>query len=274
MRVEKTADGVALIRALEQHAPAPLFDDPMAARMLSGWPASVVARRPLRRVFLRVLERVGPGFYGAVVCRTRVIDDACRDALAAGISRVVIVGAGMDTRPYRMPEMAAARVWEFDLPTAQAVKKVTVTRALGTLPSHVSYLPLDLTSPSAGKVLASAGNGRTLVICEAVTMYLPADAVETIVEYAGGLAPGSRLILTYLPKAVADAIRGGGWSRRLRWRSAYHPEEIAARLAAHGLSPLADLGAEHHQDQLLRPAGRTLAVFPGERIAVAEKGAR
>jgi methyltransferase (TIGR00027 family) len=271
MRVEKTADGVALIRALEQHASPPLFDDPLAARMLSGWPAAVAGRRPLRRAFLRVLERVGPGFYGAVVCRTRAIDDACRTALAAGVSRVVIVGAGMDTRPYRMPEMAGARVWEFDLPSTQATKKATVIRALGAPPQHVSYLPLDLTSPSAGKVLASAGNGRTLVICEAVTMYLPAEAVETILEYAGGLAPGSRLVLTYLPKAVADAIRGRGWSRRLRWQSAYHPEEIAARLTAHGLSPLTDLGAEHHRDQLLGPAGRTLAVFPGERIVVAAR---
>src|SRR5688572_1762282 len=105
MRVERTADGVAVIRAIEQHAARPLFDDPLAARMLSGWPAVVAARRPLRWLFLRALERVGPGFYGAVICRTRAIDDACRSALAAGTSRVVIVGAGMDTRPYRMPEM-------------------------------------------------------------------------------------------------------------------------------------------------------------------------
>ncbi|MCW2141043.1 class I SAM-dependent methyltransferase [Actinoplanes cyaneus] len=76
----------------------------------------------------------GPGLYAAVVCRTRVIDDACRDALAGGISRVVIVGAGMDTRPYRMPETAAAQVWEFDLASAQRVKKATLTRALGALP--------------------------------------------------------------------------------------------------------------------------------------------
>lgn len=271
MRVEKTADGVALIRALEQHAPRPLFDDPLAARMLTGWPAVVAARRPLRRLFLRALEWAGPGFYGAVVCRTRAIDDVCRSALDAGIARVVIVGAGMDTRPYRMPEMTAARVWEFDLPSAQAAKKTTVTRALGALPPHVSYLPLDLTSPSATKALAGTGNGRTLVLCEAVTMYLPPRAVETLLEYAAGLAPGSRLILTYRPRAVADASRGRGWARRLRWQSAFHPDEIAARLTTHGLTPLTDMGAEHHQEHLLGPTGRTLAVYPGERIVVAAK---
>jgi O-methyltransferase involved in polyketide biosynthesis len=43
-------------------------------------------------------------------------------------------------------------------------------RVLGGLPSHVSYRPLDLTSPDAADVLAGAGTGRTLLICEAVTM--------------------------------------------------------------------------------------------------------
>ena len=57
MRVERTADGVAVIRALEQHAPRPLFDDPLAARMLAGWPATMAAHRPLRWLFLRALDR-------------------------------------------------------------------------------------------------------------------------------------------------------------------------------------------------------------------------
>jgi methyltransferase (TIGR00027 family) len=271
VRVEKTADGVAMIRALEQHAPRPLFDDPMAARMLSGWPAVVVARRPLRWLFLRVLERAGPGFYGAVICRTRVIDDACRSALAAGTDRVVIVGAGMDTRPYRIAEMATARVWEFDLPSAQAVKKATLTRALGALPAHVSYVPLDLAEPQAGEVLAGAGTGRTLLICEAVSMYVAEEAVERVLAYAGGLAPGSLVIITYLPRDVADSGEYDRWSRRLGWRSAYHPDEMAGRLRAHGLTPLSDIGADDHEAQLLRPHGRKLAVFPGERIAVAAR---
>ena len=264
---EKTAGGVAMMRALEQHERQPLFDDPLASGMLSGWPAVVVAHRPLRRLFLGVLERVGPGFYGAVVCRTRAIDDECRSALAAGATRVVIVGAGLDTRPYRMPEMAATRVRELDLPGVQEAKKALLRSPAG----HVTYTPIDLLSPDSGEVLASATAeaAPTLLLCEAVTMYLPGEAVERIFAYAGSLPPGSRVILTYLARDVADRAGNSGWARRLGWRSAYHPHEVAARLTAHGLTPLRDIGAEDHRERLLRPIGRTLSVFPGERIVVA-----
>jgi O-methyltransferase involved in polyketide biosynthesis len=100
-------------------------------------------------------------------------------------------------------------------------------------------------------------------------MYLPADAVERIVAYAGGFPDGSRLILTYLPRAVAEDPRFARWRRMLNWQTAFHPEELAERLSGHGLTVLADMGAEEHRRRL---EGRDLAVFEGERIVIAAKG--
>ena len=228
-------------------------------------PATIVAHRALRWAFLRLLERSGPGFYGAVVCRTRAIDDECRRALAAGVARVVILGAGLDTRAYRLPAMRAARVWELDLPAVQEAKKA----ALGELPEHVTYAPVDLVRQRVGDVLADSG-AATLVLFEAVSMYLPGDAVDRVLAYAGGLVPGSRVVLTYMPRGFLDDPRYARWARRLGWRTAFDPAELAVRLAGHGLRVLADLGAEEHQERLLRPLGRRLAVFGGERIVVAE----
>jgi methyltransferase (TIGR00027 family) len=272
--VEKTAFGAGMMRALEGHVRQPLFDDPLAERLLTGWPAVVVANKALRWAFVRLMDRTVPGFYGAVVCRTRVIDDACRCALADGLAQVVILGAGMDTRPYRMPEMRAVRVWELDLPAVQEAKKAALARVPTRPPAHMGYAPVDLTQQRVGDVLAGAGidqDARTLLICEAVSLYLPDGAVEEVLAYAACLPPGSRFVLTYLPRSVSENPRYARWVRRLHWQTAFHPPELARRLAGHGLSVLADLGAEDHQARPLRPLGRTLDVFDGERVVVAEK---
>jgi methyltransferase (TIGR00027 family) len=270
----RTATGAGLMRALEGRARQPLFDDPLAERLLSGWSAVMVRHRALRWAFLSALERAGTGFYGAVVCRTRVIDDACRAALDDGLRQVVVLGAGMDTRAYRMPEMAAARVWELDLPVVQAEKTAALARVLPKLPDHVCHAPVDLAGPPVGDAVAAAGvdpAAPAVVLCEAVLMYLPESAADGLIRYAGGLAPGSRLILTYLPRDIQGDPRYAGWARRLGWRTAFDPAEMAALLAGHGLHVLADVGAAEHQQQILEPIGRRLTVFAGERVVIARR---
>ena len=75
--------------------------------------------------------------------------------------------------------------------------KATLIRALGALPTHVSYVPLNLTKPDAVDVLAGAGTGRTLLICEAVTMYLADEAAQFLRPDGRKLAvfPGERIAL-------------------------------------------------------------------------------
>ena len=166
-QVENTAFGVGTLRALEGRNPqgVRLFDDPVAERLLTGFPALVVGNRPLRAAFVRLMDLAAPGFFGLVVCRTRVIDDACRDALAEGAAQVVILGAGMDTRPYRMDEMRMARIWELDLPAVQAAKKSAITRALRHLPTDVHYVPADLATQRVADVLADNGFDPTSAPC-------------------------------------------------------------------------------------------------------------
>ncbi|MEV6302948.1 SAM-dependent methyltransferase [Actinoplanes sp. NPDC051861] len=274
MNETRTASGAGVMRAIEGRARQPLFDDPLAERLLTGWQATMVANRVLRGAFLRLLNRAGPGFYGAVVCRTRLIDDACREALADGLRQVVLLGAGMDTRPYRMPEMAAARVWELDLPPVQAEKKAALARVLPAPPGHVTYAPIDLTTQRPADVLTAAGADLTtpaLVLCEAVSMYLPGSAADRLFAYAGSLPPGSRFVLTYLPRTVQADPRNAGWARRLHWHTAFDPAEIAQRFQEQGFSVREDAGADDYQELLLRPLGRSLDVFPGERVTIADR---
>ena len=59
------------------------------------------------------------------------------------IDAVVILGAGMDTRGYRLARRSDIPVFEVDLPVNIARKKAAVQRAIGAMPTSVHLVPLD-----------------------------------------------------------------------------------------------------------------------------------
>src|SRR5574341_1797917 len=115
---------MAGVRALESRRPAGerLFEDRFAFAFL-GWEARMVVRlasTPLiGRVTASVLDRLRPGVTDAVAARTRHIDDALRAAFANGGGQVAILGAGFDSRAYRIAGIERARVFELDHPQTQ-----------------------------------------------------------------------------------------------------------------------------------------------------------
>jgi methyltransferase (TIGR00027 family) len=261
------------MRALEADVPTAqrLLDDPISGRLLTGWPGAVARHRPARLALGRLAELAMPGMRGTAVCRTRVVDDWCRSALADGAVQMVIVGAGLDTRPYRLPELAAVAVWEVDLASTQAMKRAGLARALGTPPANVRYLTADLNAGPPGAVLATAAfdPGRlTLVLFEAVAQYLPEASVSRVFDWAGSLPGGSQVIFTYLPRRVIEQRARG--ARRYGWLSAFDPDRLGAVLAGHGLVLRADLGAADYPGRYPELSGRRLSLREIERVAVAE----
>jgi methyltransferase (TIGR00027 family) len=63
-----------------------------------------------------------PGGWAAFLCRKRYVDDQLVNALTEGIDAVVILGAGYDTRAYRLPDLAGIPVCAVDLPGSVARK--------------------------------------------------------------------------------------------------------------------------------------------------------
>src|SRR5580658_9206284 len=124
-RASRTAQFVAYNRALSNLSPkVPGFSDPMAERFLSGrWRQNFetmrarIARNPWRSphpIWIR-----GMGIFNQF--RTVVLDDAIRSA--APYRQLVILGAGLDSRAWRMPEMAPMVVYEVDHPDTQSLKQ-------------------------------------------------------------------------------------------------------------------------------------------------------
>lgn len=215
-----------------------------------------LARLPLAHRFARLLSaRLVPGSYFYELARTRHLDGVVGREVKGGARQVVLLGAGYDTRPYRLGCLGrGVRVFEVDLPAISAEKRRRVAKALGGLPGHVTYVVGDLEQGGVHALLAAAGWDpleRTLVLWVGVSMYASADAVAGVLCFAARCAPGSALVFDY---AYADAVEDRSAYPGLdRFRSYVarrgepltHGIErgaLAALLAEHGLGLEADLG--------------------------------
>lgn len=131
--------------------------------------------------------------------RMAAIDRAVTDAAEDGCAQAVIVGAGYDTRAWRLPALTGRRVFEVDLPAIQAIKR---TRLRDRSPvADITFVPADLAQQSLPDTLSDVGfdaRRPTVWVWEAVTPYLSDDAVRaTAGAIADCSAAGSRLVMTF-----------------------------------------------------------------------------
>src|SRR5438093_10105254 len=192
MAASRTAQYVALYRALEtvERRRQPLFRDPYAVRFLSPALARTVraARHPtLHSLITRYADHRAPGARTSAIGRTRIIDDVVR---AAGTGQLVILGAGFDCRAHRLPELAGTAVFEVDRAETQSEKRSRLAEA----PPNVHYVEVDFLRDTVPDRLTDAAwnpGAPTCFLWEGVTNYLTAAAVDAMLDWIGGTAPGS-----------------------------------------------------------------------------------
>ena len=170
-----------------------------------------------------------------MVARTVAIDDAVREASSP---QLVILGAGLDGRAWRMPELSETTVFEVDHPDTQREKRERVA-ALTQAARDVRFAPVDFTRDNLDDVLAAAGHDpilSTTWLWEGVVMYLaPADIEATLAIIDHRSAAGSRLIVAYhCPAFMLRLI--GPVVRRLGepLRSSFTADKMRTLLAKYG----------------------------------------
>ena len=285
----RTAGHVALFRALESaRRRDKVFDDPYASKFLPPRYRMLarLARIPAvrRRVERYIDTRFPAGPRASAVVRTRLIDDLVGEALAAGIEQVLLLGAGYDSRAYRLPAMASARVFEVDHPATQASKRRRIRAHVRPAQrAHVRFVPVDLMRDDLSDALRRAGfatDERAVVVWEGVTNYLTADAVDTTLRHlAGIIASGGRLVVTYIDRSVLDGTGGFSgveeWHAAVRrhgepWTFGFDPVELPGYLAERGMRLTHDLSTREAAARYLGPLGRDEPAAPFYRIACAE----
>ena len=114
----------------------------------------------------------------------------------------MILGAGFDTRAFRLSSEDHVRCFEIDLPRTQAYKLAMLEKA-GLSTRLSTYVSADFeTEDWMDKLVASGFDpGRpALFLWEAVTMYLDRDSVEATLRRIAGSAPGSVVAFDYFSR--------------------------------------------------------------------------
>jgi methyltransferase (TIGR00027 family) len=197
--VSDTALLVAGLRALESDRPDAFFHDAFARRLAGDRGMAICEAVPHREM---------SGF--GIAIRTRFIDELLLKALRnAEIRTVVALGAGLDTKPWRLNLPPDLRWIEVDFPEMLQFKHGVMSSE--TPRCRLERLPADITKPSDRHAIYSAvGNDRTLLLTEGLLMYLPAAAVRSLASEAAEKPSIVRWIFDLTTTAFSTALGGQG----------------------------------------------------------------
>jgi len=275
-----------VLAAVEQNEPPGrrLVDDDLAELFLPAplrWLVGATRWGPARRLMIRGSEFTGPGLWVNMACRKHFIDDKLKAALD-DIDAVVILGAGLDTRPYRLTRQVRIPVFEADLPVNIARKAKAVRRVLSEPPLSVRLVALDFERDDLLTSLAEHGyhtDYRAFFIWEGVTQYLTEAGVRRTLEGLRPAASGSRLAFTYVRRDFIDGTNRYGTrtlyrnmrDRRQIWQFGLEPDAVADFIAEYGWRLVEQAGPDEFVQRYVQPTGRNLPASQLEWAAYAEK---
>jgi methyltransferase (TIGR00027 family) len=271
----RTAELMAIQRGLESVRPSDrrLFSDPFAPALVSR-PWRLVLRAahfgPARRLAGFLYDAAaGPWPRASAVARTRLIDDLIADSVASA-HQLAILGAGFDSRAWRLGALAEVTVFEVDQLATQAVKRRRLSKAHPDAANDVHFVPVDFERDDLADALRAAGFDPAapgIFLWEGVTNYLTPGAVDATLSSIRRLAfPGGTLLFTYVDRAALDA-GSAAFPEAARWRQqvdrrgepwifGLDPAALKGFLDARGFDLLTDQSTAEAGAGYFRPLGR------------------
>ena len=207
-----------------------------------------------------------------MVARTVAVDEAVRASVPP---QLVILGAGLDGRAWRMADLGDVTVFEVDHPDSQREKRARAA-ALAPAAREVRFVPVDFERDDLETALAAAGHDPALTttwIWEGVVMYLARSEIESTLEVIERRsARGSRLIIVYHRPALVLRLVNLV-VRRLGepLRSAFTTDEMRALLARYGFRIVTDQDLPAIGSGFSAEVARATRVMKHLRIAIADR---
>lgn len=283
-----TGSGPTFIVAVEQFFPEHerVIHDNLALQILPfGYRAFAQLMRisMIRNWMIRTAQNQITGGWSAFLVRKRYIDEKVVEAVDSGqVNAIVNLGAGFDTRVYRLPILSNVPVWEVDQAVNIDAKEKRLLNIFGQIPAHVTLAHINFQTEDIATVLASHGyqiDTKTFFIWEAVSQYLTEQGIRATFDFLSNATTGSRLAFTYVLKDFiegknlhnAEAFYQGMVVKDKAWNFGWHPEQLADFLGEYGWRLIEDLSYQELDDRYVKPTGRKLSLMEIERVVYAEK---
>jgi len=178
-------------RAMESARPDALFHDPLAA--------GLAGERGLR------IAKTRPEGAWVLSIRTGLIDAFIRSAISSGIDTVINLGAGLDTRPYRLQLPPSLHWVEVDYPSLIEGKNASLS---GEVPAcSLERIGLDLTDVDARRRVFNriwTAAKRAMVLTEGVLGDLSPDEAGDLADDLHSRRCESWVLDYFSPRLLAD----------------------------------------------------------------------
>jgi methyltransferase (TIGR00027 family) len=283
-KAAQTGPGAMVLVAMEQYFPEPkrIATDNLALPILPfGYRAEVRLLKPFTKAIVRKSQLKVPGLWGSIMSRKRYIDEML-DEDAGRVEAIVNLGAGFDTRAFRLPNLVDVPNWEVDQRQNIDSKRARVEKLFQPTPQNVTLVPIDFDHQDLGIALLEHGyspDRKTFFIWEGVTQYVSEQGIRATFDYLAMAPAGSRLVFTYTPKDFIDGENFYGQEylynqmlvKDTIWIFGIDPTQVDGLLGEYGWRTVEHVGYDELVDRYVKPTGRDLGPMAIERIVSAEK---
>jgi methyltransferase (TIGR00027 family) len=226
--VSDTAFWIAHYRAMEGERPDALFHDPLAGVLAGERGKKIADAMPMT---------FWTGW--SVVLRTCIIDDYIREAVASGADVILNLGAGLDTRPYRM-ELPGSLVWiEADYPHMIEFKEERLAKEKPRC--QLERVKIDLADEAARRRMfceVDARASKMLVLTEGVVPYLDEEQAASLADDLRATEHARYWVLDYFsPEVVKYRGRNGMHQHMQNAPFKFAPDDWWGFFEKHGWRP-------------------------------------
>lgn len=249
----RTLLGSAFRRAQHQLLDTPLiFEDPIIVDLVPELadPAAVAEFRSFSESDMVLLRSL-------FAMRSRFAEDRLAEATWRGVRQYVIVGAGLDTFPWRQPASTPEMmIFAADHPASLVWTHRRLRDRGLARPPNLTHVPVDLEDCRLGDGLAACGfdhDTASFFSVLGVIQYLSNNAIDALLRFAASLKTGSEIVFSFVTpeeeldgEDLAIAIRSVARTATLGepWKTRLPPRELLPRLAGLGFSNVFHLTPE------------------------------